>query len=233
MRLRTLLLLPLLIAPALVAQSADPGLRTVRQANSLPTGYPPRGGSWSPDSRLYTFVANDDKVAGSPGDIVAIEAATGRAFVLASAAQLAALPAPAISEKDADHRNRYSMSAYLWADDSKHLVIDNGGPIYLWDIADSKRHPPRRHPQRLRRRSQILSQREIRLLPPRPQSLRPFRRRQPGNPVDDRPRNHPERRSRLGLSRRARGPQQLLLVARFHPPRLPADGREQGPAIPH
>ena len=138
MRLRNLLLLAFLAAPALQAQSADPGHRTVRQADSLPTGYPPRGGSWSPDSRLYTFVANDDKVVGAPGDIVAIEAATGRPFVLASAAQLAALPAPPISEKDADHRNRYSMSAYLWADDSKHLVIDNGGPIYLWDIAQAK-----------------------------------------------------------------------------------------------
>ncbi len=138
MSLRNALLLPLLLAPLAAAQSADPGVRTIRQANSLPTGYPPRGGSWSPDSRLYTFVANDDKVAGSPGDIVAIEAATGHAFVLASAAQLAALPAPTISEKDADHRNRYSMSAYLWADDSKHLVIDNGGPIYLWDIAAAK-----------------------------------------------------------------------------------------------
>ena len=138
MRLRTLLLFPLLAGSVATAQSADPGLRTVRYANSLPTGYPPRGGSWSPDSRLYTFVANDDKVAGTAGDIVAIEAATGRAFVLASAAQLAALPAPTISEKDADHRNRYSMSAYLWADDSKHLVIDNGGPIYLWDIAAAK-----------------------------------------------------------------------------------------------
>lgn len=143
MRLRNLLLISLFAAPlaaSLVsAQSSDPGLRTVRQANANPTGYPPRGGSWSPDSRLYTFPASDDKVANAtPGDIVAVEAATGRAFILVTAAQLAALPAPQINEKDADHRNRYSMSSYLWADDSKHLIIDNGGPIYLWDIAKAK-----------------------------------------------------------------------------------------------
>ena len=139
MKLRDLFLLPLLSAPFLYAQSADPGLRSVRQANANPSGYPPHGGSWSPDSRLYTFQASDDKVANAtPGDIVAIEAATGRAFVLVTGAQLAALPAPQISEKDQDHRNRYSMSAYLWADDSKHLIIDNGGPIYLWDIAAAK-----------------------------------------------------------------------------------------------
>ncbi len=138
MHFRDLLLLPLLTVLPMFAQSVDAGRRTIAQANSFPTGYPPRGGSWSPDSRLYTFLAGDDKVAGSPGDIVAVEAATGRAYVLATAAQLAALPVPPISEKDQDHRNRYSMSSYLWADDSKHLIIDNGGPIYLWDIATAK-----------------------------------------------------------------------------------------------
>ncbi len=139
MRLRNLLLLPLLATPFASTQSTSAGLRTVRQANSNPSGYPPHGGSWSPDSRLFTFQASDDKVANAtPGDIVAIEAATGRAFVLVRAAQLAALPAPPINEKDQDHRNRYSMSGYLWADDSKHLVIDNGGPIYLFDIATGK-----------------------------------------------------------------------------------------------
>ena len=138
MKLCALCLLPLMSCVSF-AQNADPAIRTVRQANATPTGYPPHGGSWSPDSRLFTFQASDNKVANAtPGDIVAIEAATGRAYVLVSAAQLAALPAPPISEKDADHRARYSMSGYLWADDSRHLVIDNGGPIYLFDIAAGK-----------------------------------------------------------------------------------------------
>jgi dipeptidyl-peptidase-4 len=125
-------------APILTAQTAppDPAIRTIAFANSNPTGYPPRDGSWSPDGRRLTFIAGDTQI-GQPGDIVQIDAATGRASVLASAQQLEALSAAEIDEKDRDHRSRYSMSAYLWADDSKHLLLDKGGRLWLYDIASA------------------------------------------------------------------------------------------------
>ena len=146
MRRHRLSLLPaalcLLCLPAtLQGQSQNPGIRTVQQMNSNPTGSPPRGGTWSPDSRIYTFVAGDSLTlngsanVGSPGDIVQLDAATGKATVLATVQQLSSLSSAAINEKDQDHRNRYSMSSFLWADDSRHLMLDNGGRLWLYDIA--------------------------------------------------------------------------------------------------
>ena len=127
--------LPLLAVSPLLAQAPpDPSIRTVAFANSNPTGYPPRDGSWSPDGHRLTFIAGDNQI-GQPGDIVQIDASTGRGSVLASAAQIAALSSAEINEKDRDHRDRYNMSAYLWADDSKHLLLDKGGRLWLYDIA--------------------------------------------------------------------------------------------------
>jgi dipeptidyl-peptidase-4 len=53
-------------------------------------------------------------------------------------AQLDALTSDAINEKDKDHRERYGMSNFLWADDSKHLLLDKGGRLWLYSIADGK-----------------------------------------------------------------------------------------------
>jgi dipeptidyl-peptidase-4 len=131
-----------LLAATAAAQTPTPAsgtgtaIRTVEFANSNPTGNPPMGGSWSPDGKRLTFVATDSSVTGEAGDIVQIDAATGRPSVLATRAQLAALTADAINEKDKDHRERYGMSSFLWADDSKHLLLDKGGRLWLYAIAD-------------------------------------------------------------------------------------------------
>lgn len=142
--LRAALILCLATAPALcqtppnqTAPPTDPGLRTIANTNKNLTGTPPHGIDWSPDGRLLTFLVDEPKPStpGNAGDIVQIEAATGHASVLATAEQLSKLTAAAVNEKDADHRARYSMSAYLWAADSKHLLLDNGGRLWLYDIA--------------------------------------------------------------------------------------------------
>ena len=140
--LRALLALSLISAvPNAFSQAKDPGIRTISEVNGNPAGSPPHGGSWSPDSRLYSFVATDsltlngNAFVGSPGDIIQIDAATGQASVLASVAQLSSLSSAAINEKDQDHRARYSMSSFLWADDSRHVMLDNGGRLWLYDIA--------------------------------------------------------------------------------------------------
>jgi dipeptidyl-peptidase-4 len=129
------LLLLLAAALPLKAQvQASDAIRTIPFANSQPTGSPPRDAVWSPDGRLLTFMAGDAQI-GQPGDIVQIDAATGKAGVLASIAQLSRLGSDAISEKDADHRSRYNMSSFLWADDARHLLLDLGGKLWLYDIA--------------------------------------------------------------------------------------------------
>jgi len=99
--------------------------------NGGPTGTAPHGFEWSPDGRLLTFLATDDKV-GKSGDLLALDTATGKISVLATKDKLSAAP---ISEKDKDHRARYGMPSYTWADDSKHLILDAGGGVALYDIA--------------------------------------------------------------------------------------------------
>ena len=113
----------------------DPGIRTVEQANKNLTGTPPQSATWSPDGKRLTYLASDDDTTGKPGDIVQVDAATGHASILATAAQLDKLSSDAVNEKDKDHRARYGMSSYIWADDSKHLLLDKGGRLWLYDIA--------------------------------------------------------------------------------------------------
>ena len=118
-----------------LAQSLDRfAVRTVPFANVFPTGFPPQGAVWSPDGKLLTFVASDAEI-GQPGDVVQVDSATGKGSVLVTAAEISKLGSDAISEKDADHRSRYSMSSFLWADDSKHLLLDEGGKLWLYDLA--------------------------------------------------------------------------------------------------
>lgn len=109
-------------------------VRTVPFANVYPTGFPPQGAMWSPDGKRVTFVASDTEI-GTPGDIVQVDAATGKGSVLVTAAEIGKLGSDALSEKDADHRSRYSMSSFLWAADSKHLLLDQGGKLWLYDLA--------------------------------------------------------------------------------------------------
>ncbi len=115
---------------------AQDSIRTIPFVNSIPTGIPPQGAVWSPDGSRLTWQATDTEI-GQPGDIVQVDAATGQPSVLVSLAQLARMGSDEINEKDQDHRSRYNMSAFLWADDSKHLLFDLGGRLFLWDIASA------------------------------------------------------------------------------------------------
>ncbi len=111
------------------------GVLTVEEANKTMTGTPPQAVTWSPDGKRVSYLASADDKTGKAGDIVQVDAATGQASVLATAAQLDKLSSDAINEKDKDHRARYGMSSYLWAEDSKHLLLDKGGRLWLYDIA--------------------------------------------------------------------------------------------------
>ena len=131
--------------------------------------------------------------------------------------KISALLNAAIPERDRDHRARYDQPDYIWAPDSQHILFDTNGALWLFTPQNRHRRPDRQLRRDVRRRSQILAQRPVRLVPARQQSLRPASRRLRAAP---RPHHHPrphraQRRRRLGLPRRARRPQQLLLVARL------------------
>ena len=101
-----------------------------------PTARPPKDPVWSPDGRRLTFVATDNQI-GQPGDIIQVDVGTGKASVLASRNRISALIPSDISEKDRDHRSRYDMPSYIWAGDSHHLLLDSGGQLWLYSLANS------------------------------------------------------------------------------------------------
>jgi dipeptidyl-peptidase 4 len=115
--------------------AADPGIRTIAEVERGIASGAPASSVWSPDSKRLSYIASDADVTGKPGDIVQIDPETGKASVLATADQLSKLSAEAVDEKNQDHRARYAMSDYLWAPDSKHLLLDKGGKLWLYNIS--------------------------------------------------------------------------------------------------
>ena len=117
------------------ATAVDPGVRTIAEVERGVTSGAPASSVWSPDSKRLSYIAGDADTTGKAGDIVQIDPETGKASVLATADQLSKLLADEVDEKNKDHRARYAMSDYLWAPDSKHLLLDKGGKLWLYDIA--------------------------------------------------------------------------------------------------
>ena len=89
-------------------------------------GAPPDQLTWSPDGKHLTYLDG--------GELMDLDPATGKAHVLVSAAKMAALTRVDDTEQDRDHRERYKMASYMWAPDSKHLLFDSGGRLWLYDL---------------------------------------------------------------------------------------------------
>ncbi|MGH9615493.1 MAG: alpha/beta fold hydrolase [Acidobacteriaceae bacterium] len=98
-----------------------------------PTGRPPFDFLWRPDSNIVTYLSQDSE-HGQPDDVISIDAATGAASVLVPASRLTAIYRAKNDERDRDHRARYHVSSYHWSPDSKHLIFDNTGSLWLYDL---------------------------------------------------------------------------------------------------
>ena len=98
-------------------------------------GRAPETMEWSPDGSKLSFVQRDDK--GEKGELWYVETATGEKKVLVSAAKLAALD-PDVNkvknEREKERLTRYHVAAYSWAPDSKHLLFDSQGQLWLFDL---------------------------------------------------------------------------------------------------
>ena len=92
-----------------------------------PTGVPPQGIQWAPDGGRVTYLSPDS-------DLMQLLPATGATTTLISHAKLSALGSSPVDEKDKDHRARYGMASYLWAPDSKHILFDSGGQLFLYSL---------------------------------------------------------------------------------------------------
>jgi dipeptidyl-peptidase-4 len=119
------------------AQTTPPKALTI-DAIYQPGGLGGRGPEtleWSPDNTKLTFVQRDEK--GEKGELWYVDTATGEKKVLVSAAKLASLD-PDVNkvknEREKERRTRYHVAAYLWAPDSKHLIFDSQGQLWLYDL---------------------------------------------------------------------------------------------------
>jgi dipeptidyl-peptidase-4 len=101
-------------------------------------GRGPENIEWSPDGSRLSFVQHDDE--GEQGELWYVDAATGEKKVLVSAAKLATL-APDYNkvkdEREKERLTRYRVAAYIWAPDSKHLIFDSQGQLWLYDLASN------------------------------------------------------------------------------------------------
>jgi len=127
-----------LLAPVL-AQSPVPQKPLTIEAIFAPGGLTGRGPEtleWSPDGAKLTFVQRND--TGEQGELWYVDAATGEKKVLVSEAKLASL-APDVNkvkdEREKERLTRYHVAAYLWAPDSKHIIFDSQGQLWLYDLA--------------------------------------------------------------------------------------------------
>jgi dipeptidyl-peptidase-4 len=121
------------------AQSTPPVKPLTIEAIYAPGGLggrAPETMEWSPDGTKLSFVQREDK--GEQGELWYVDAATGEKKVLVSAAKLASL-APDVTkvkdEREKERLTRYHVAAYLWAPDSKHLIFDSQGQLWLFDLA--------------------------------------------------------------------------------------------------
>ena len=91
-------------------------------------GTPPEHLAWSPDGQHLSYVDGGVLVDLNPG--------TGKPHILVSRAKMAPLHGTAASEQDSDHRSRYGMASYIWAPDSRHLLFDSEGRLWLYDLSN-------------------------------------------------------------------------------------------------
>jgi dipeptidyl-peptidase-4 len=100
-------------------------------------GRGPETTEWSPDGTRLSFVQRDEN--GEKGELWYVDAVTGEKKVLVSAAKLASLD-PDVNkvknEREKERLTRYHVAAYLWAPDSKHLLFDSRGQLWLYDLGN-------------------------------------------------------------------------------------------------
>jgi dipeptidyl-peptidase 4 len=87
----------------------------------------PKQLTWSPDGKHLTYID-------SSGEMVEVDAATGRTHVLISREKLAPLTREGGTVQDLDHRARYHMPSYIWAPDSKHMMFDSDGVLWIYSL---------------------------------------------------------------------------------------------------
>jgi len=138
--------LPLLFAIVLSAQDSGTPASAQTQSTSELTieaiyadggllGRPPESIKWSPDGSRVAFVQRDD--SGEKGALYYVDANNAKPAVLVSSEKLASLAPPISTVKDERQKEamqRYAVAAYHWAPDSKKLLFDSMGQLWLYTL---------------------------------------------------------------------------------------------------
>lgn len=99
------------------------------------TGRGPETMAWSPDGNRLSYVQRDEE--GEKGELWYVDTVTGEKKVLVSADKLAGLD-PDVNkvknEREKERLMRYHVAAYVWAPDSRHLLFDSRGQLWLYDL---------------------------------------------------------------------------------------------------
>ena len=102
------------------------------------TGRAPGTLEWSPDNKKLSYVLRDD--SGEHGELWYVDATTGEKKVLVSEVKLASLAPPVDKikdEREKERLTRYHVAAYRWAPDSKHLLFDSQGQLWMYDLTNA------------------------------------------------------------------------------------------------
>jgi dipeptidyl-peptidase-4 len=125
-----------LLIPLTFAQSPQKPL-TIESAfaEGSITGRAPESIQWAPDNSTLSFIQRDD--SGEHGELWTLNTATGEKKVLVSESRLAKLSPPLSRLKDDREREqitRYHVEPYQWMPDSKHLLFNALGQLWLYAI---------------------------------------------------------------------------------------------------
>ena len=99
------------------------------------TGRAPENMQWSPDGKRLTYVQRDD--SGEHGELWYVDAATGEKKVLVNESKLSNLAPDATkikNEREKERVLRYHVGAYLWSPDSKRMLFDSNGQLWLYTV---------------------------------------------------------------------------------------------------
>jgi dipeptidyl-peptidase 4 len=105
-------------------------------------GHVPETIKWSPDGNKVSYILRDEQ--GENAQLYYIDVATGKPAVLVASEKLAALAPPVTNikdERERERRTRYSVAGYHWAPDSKHILFDANGQLWLYALDGGKATP--------------------------------------------------------------------------------------------
>ena len=135
------LLVVCLLAGTVLAQQPQPAAPTAPKltvkaifAPGGLTGPVPENVRFSPDGTKVSYILRDD--SGQRGELWYVDISSGKKAVLVAESKLASL-APSfdrLSERERERRTRYSVAQYYWAPDSKHLLFDALGQLWLYRL---------------------------------------------------------------------------------------------------